>query len=150
MLVAHSRRAWNVTGSLPPTGTTARSCSARSSLACSGSGRWPSSPRDSVARWFGLERQRRVAELVEEQRAAVRHLEQARPFAVGAGERAALVAEQLALHQLLGQRAAVDRDERALAALRPAVDLARDDLLAGARLADQQHRQRRPCGDQFD
>jgi hypothetical protein len=56
----------------------------------------------------------------------------------GAGEGAALVAEQLGLEKLFGQRRAVERDERSLAARRRAVQEARDDLLAGARLAEQQ------------
>ena len=42
-----------------------------------------------------------LAELVEEQRAAVGHLEQALVVAVGAGERALAMAEQLALDQVL-------------------------------------------------
>ena len=50
------------------------------------------------------------------QRAAVGRLEQAAPGGDGAGERAALVAEQLGLEQRLGQRRAVDRHERAVGA----------------------------------
>ena len=46
-----------------------------------------------------LQRQRQLADLVEEQRAAVRHLELARLARDGAGERALLVAEQLGLEQ---------------------------------------------------
>ena len=53
-----------------------------------------------------------VADLVEEQRAAVRRLEQAALGRDGAGERAPGVAEQLGLEQRLGQRRAVDRHER--------------------------------------
>ena len=52
------------------------------------------------AQQLGLERQRGVADLVEEQRAAVRELELARPLGDRAGEGAAHVAEQLALEQL--------------------------------------------------
>ncbi len=76
-----------------------------------------------------------VADLVEEQGAAVGHLEQAALGADGAGERAARVAEQLGLEQRLGQRRAVDRHERRVGARRVGVDGARDQLLAGARLA---------------
>ena len=47
-----------------------------------------------------LEVQRHLADLVEEQRAAVRRLEAAHAVAHRAGERAAHVAEQLALEQL--------------------------------------------------
>ena len=50
------------------------------------------------------------------------------------------VAEQLGLEEGLGDGAAVDRDERALRARRAAVDLPRDDLLAGAGLAGDEHR----------
>ena len=56
------------------------------------------------------------------------------------GEGAALVAEQLALHQVLGHRGAVDGDEAAGAPLALEVDGARRQLLAGARLAGDQHR----------
>ena len=55
---------------------------------------------------------RQVADLVQEHRAAGRDLELALARAVRVGERAALVAEQLALEQRLGDRAAVDRHER--------------------------------------
>ena len=47
--------------------------------------------------------------------------------------------EQLALEQRLGDGAAVDRDEAAAAARRRVVDRARDELLAGAGLADEEH-----------
>jgi hypothetical protein len=53
-----------------------------------------------------------LGDLVEEQRAAVRELEDARAAIVRAGERPLLVAEDLALEQRLGNRGAVDRDER--------------------------------------
>ena len=49
---------------------------------------------------LGLQGQRHVADLVEEQRAAVALLELADAAAVGAGEGALLVAEQLALQQV--------------------------------------------------
>ena len=48
-----------------------------------------------------------LADLVEEERAAVGLLEEAAPRPIGAGERAALVAEELALEQRLGERGAV-------------------------------------------
>ena len=59
---------------------------------------------------LGLELQ--VADLVEEQRAAVGQLEAPDAPIGGAGERAALVAEHLALDQVARNRGAVDRDER--------------------------------------
>jgi hypothetical protein len=49
------------------------------------------------------------------------------------------VAEQLALEQRLGHRRAVDRDELRILAARAIVDRARDDLLAGAALAGDEH-----------
>ena len=52
----------------------------------------------------------------------------------------ARVAEQLALEQRLGQRRAVDRDERPARAPPLLVQRARDQLLAGAALARDQHR----------
>jgi hypothetical protein len=51
------------------------------------------------AQQLGLEGRRDVADLVEEQRAAVRHLEAALAVAHGAGEGALLVAEEFALQQ---------------------------------------------------
>jgi hypothetical protein len=57
---------------------------------------------------------RHVADLVEEQRAAVALLELADPTPLGAGEGPPLVAEQLALQRRLGDGGAVDRQERDL------------------------------------
>src|SRR5262249_16867279 len=54
------------------------------------------------AQHLGLQSQRHVADLVQEQRAAADLLELADAAAVGAGEGALLVAEQLALQQRLG------------------------------------------------
>ena len=64
---------------------------------------------------FACSAERHVADLVEEERAAVRGLELADAPLVGAGERAALVAEELALEELVRDRRAVERDERAAA-----------------------------------
>ena len=88
---------------------------------------------------LALQRQRQLADLVEEQRAAVRGLDLADHPAVGAGVRAALVAEQLALDERGRQRRAVDVDERRLAARAVDVDRAREQALAGAGLAVEQH-----------
>ena len=92
------------------------------------------------AQELDLQLDRHLADLVEEQRAAVGRLELALLVRDRAGERALDVAEQLALEQVLGDRAAVDRDERLAGARRAVVDLARDQLLAGAGLAGDQHR----------
>ena len=65
-----------------------------------------------------------------------------RPLAVRhrAGERALDVAEEFALEQVLGNRAAVERDQRALGAPAVVVDRARDEFLARAALAEDQDR----------
>ena len=91
------------------------------------------------AQQLHLRGRRRLADLVEEERALRRRAEQADLVADGAGERTLHVAEQLALEQALGQRAAVDREERPVGARREIVDVPRDDFLAGSRLALDQH-----------
>ena len=67
-------------------------------------------------------------------------LEAAAPLAVGAGERAALVAEQLGLDQRVGQRADVDGHQRRLGARAGVVDGPRHQLLARAALAADEDR----------
>ena len=73
-------------------------------------------------------------------RALVGGFEAAGAVVDGAGEGAADVAEQLAFEQAFAEGAAVDADERAVAALAEAVDGVGDQLLAGAGFAEQQHR----------
>ena len=68
------------------------------------------------AQQLHLHGQAHVADLVEEQRAALGDLEAALARGDGAGERALLVTEQLALEQLGGNGAAVDGDEGTLTA----------------------------------
>jgi hypothetical protein len=80
---------------------------------------------------------------VEEERAVVRELEPARLPRDGAGERALLVAEELALDQIARDRGAVHADERLVLARAVLVERARDELLAGAALARDEHRARR-------
>ena len=92
------------------------------------------------AEQLGLHRRRHLADLVEEQHAAAGLLDPSRLRRDRAGERAALVAEQLRLEQLVGKRRAVDGDERPVLAARSLVNEARDDFLAGARLAGEEHR----------
>ena len=58
----------------------------------------------------------------------------------GAGERALLVTEDLALEQRLGNRGAVDRDERKRRARTELMDRLRHELLARARFAGDEHR----------
>jgi hypothetical protein len=80
-----------------------------------------------------------LADLVEEDRAAVRLLEFADAGRGRAGERAFLVAEQLALEQLRGQGSAVDLDEGLVAARGALMNRTGDEFLAYAALAANQH-----------
>jgi hypothetical protein len=75
-----------------------------------------------------------LADLVEEEGAAVGELEAAGAARDGAGEGAALVAEELAFDQAGRDRGAVDLDEGLAAARGAEVEGAGDELLAGAAL----------------
>ena len=68
------------------------------------------------AQELGLQVERELPDLVEEQRAPVRALEQPRPIVLGAGEGALGVAEQLRFHDRGGQGGAVLGDEGAVVA----------------------------------
>src|SRR4051794_7585692 len=103
----------------------------------------PERPLLQDAQQLHLRRRLHLGNLVEEQRAAVRELEDADAAVLRAGEGAFLVAEDLALEQRLGNRRAVDRHERERRARAQLVDGLRDQLLAGARLAGDQHRRLR-------
>jgi hypothetical protein len=77
----------------------------------------------------------------------MRLFEQAMARFRGAGEGAARVAEELGREQVALERAAIDGDERSRRARRPFVQRARDQLLARAALADDEHgrvRRRQP------
>ncbi len=91
------------------------------------------------AQHLGLRLGAHVADFVEEDRAAVGLLELADLLLGRAGERSLLVAEQLRLDQLLGNRRAVHLDEALAAAQAVAMDRPRDQLLADAALALDQH-----------
>src|SRR5437867_2030926 len=91
------------------------------------------------AQQLGLEVGRHLGDLVEQERALVRLLEQPHLLHRRARERALGVAEELRLDEILGQRRAVDLDERPLAAARALVQGVGDQLLAGAALAEDQH-----------
>src|SRR5690606_32920010 len=82
---------------------------------------------------------RDLADLVEEQGAAVSGLEAALARAGGAGEGALLVAEELAFEDGLGDGGAVDGDEGAVCARAIFVEGAGEELLAGAALAEEEH-----------
>jgi hypothetical protein len=107
----------------------------RTSTGCSTSAPTGHTIRLEDPQELGLRGQRQLADLVEEQRAAVGRGEATDAVVDRAGERALQVAEQLGLDQAVGDRRAVDRDERPGVALRGAVDGAREQLLAGAGLA---------------
>ena len=94
------------------------------------------------AQQLGLHQQRQLADLVEKDRAAVGLLEPAGARGVGAGEGAAVVAEEFGFEQRLGDGGAVDLDERRVAAAAREVHGACEQLLAGARFAEQQHARR--------
>ena len=87
-----------------------------------------------------LERHAQVADLVEEQRAAVRRLRAADAPLVGARERAFLMTEQLALDQRLRQGRAVEGHERPVLPGGQPLDRARDKFLARAARAAHEHR----------
>ena len=81
-----------------------------------------------------LQLARQLADLVEEQRAAVGLLNAPSRRSIGAGERAALVAEQLGLDQRWrSQRAAIEHDERPGRARPRFVECLRGEILADAR-----------------
>jgi hypothetical protein len=91
------------------------------------------------AQQLRLEGRRDLTDLVQEQRAAAGALEAAGTRRDGAGEGALFVAEQLALQHALGERLHVDGDERPGHPVAPEMQLARDQLLAGAALTLNQH-----------
>jgi len=99
---------------------------------------------------LGLQRRRQQADLVEEDRAAPGRLEQTGLALPRVGERAAVEAEQLRLQQGLGDRRAVDVDERAARAAAALVDDVGEQALAGAGLAEDEDRGRRRPGPEAD
>src|SRR5262245_3029181 len=96
---------------------------------------WPVFALLEDAEQLGLEVRRHLADFIQQQRAALGHLEEAFLVHRRAGERAFLVAKQLGLDEILWNGGAVDLDERALRALAVVVDGVGDQLLAGAVLA---------------
>ena len=65
----------------------------------------------------------------------MRVLEAPYPLTDRAGECSFLVAEELGLQEVLGERCAVHRDERLVRTLRCAMQILREDLLARPSLA---------------
>lgn len=80
------------------------------------------------AQQLHLRGQRQFADFVQEQRAAMSLDELAHVPLGGAGERALLVAEQDGLDEIVGNCAAIDRDERLGLALAAAMDGARANI----------------------
>src|SRR6185437_2299000 len=88
----------------------------------------------------GLRVRPEVADLVEEEGAALGLLDLAGRVVDGAGERALLVAEERAAHQVRREGGAVDGDERPSGGARaPRVDPRRERGLAGTALAAEEH-----------
>jgi len=92
------------------------------------------------AQQFGLQLQRQLADLVEEQRAALRLLEKSFLRRRGAGERALGVAEQGGFQQIGSDGGTVDRHQRCRRVRPQLAQRGRHQLLAAARLALDQHR----------
>ena len=93
-----------------------------------------------------LGRRAHLADLVQEQGALVRRLEEPVLESVRARERAALVAEELALEEGVLERAAVDDGQRRGRARAVGMESPGDQLLAGAALPLDQDRGERPRG----
>src|SRR5262245_54878455 len=91
------------------------------------------------AQQFRLQRERNIADFVEEQRAAVRHLESADLLRDRTRECTFLMAEQLAFEQIERNRGAVHFHERTSAARAERVDRARDELFARTSLSVNQY-----------
>ena len=86
------------------------------------------------AKELGLNRQRKVRDLVEEEAASLRELEVPVLPLTRAGERPLFVAEQLGLDQRLRNPATVERDEGSCASKAQLVNRPRDELLSRAGL----------------
>ena len=94
------------------------------------------------AQELGLDAERGLADLVEEDRPPLRELEPARLPPVGAGEGALLVPEELRLGERLGERRAVELDERPVRPRGEGVEDPRDEVLPRPRLAADEDRDR--------
>src|SRR4029453_9126065 len=85
---------------------------------------------------LGLERERELADLVEEDRAVLGRFEETHALRGRVGERSLLVSEELRLEELARDRGAVDLEERPVRARALAMDGARGELPADAALAE--------------
>jgi hypothetical protein len=86
-----------------------------------------------------LELRRGLADLIEQQRAALGRLEVALGATVGAREGPLLAAEERRLEEWPGERSAVERQEGLAGTVAAGVHRSRHQLLAGARLAAEEH-----------
>ena len=92
--------------------------------------------------------QRHLANFIEKNCSAMRQFKFSWPATLArAGECAVLIAEQLALHQVARQCAAIDRDKRSVRPVACLVDRLRDHFFAGAAFALDQHRCQAVGGD---
>src|SRR6185437_12512171 len=91
------------------------------------------------AQQLGLRLWTEITDFIQKQRAAVGELEPADAAVGRASERAALVAEHLALHQIARDGRAVHAHERAFAPRTAGVDRRRHELLTRARFAGDEH-----------
>ena len=87
-----------------------------------------------------LHRRRHLADLVEEQRAAVRRFEHPGAVAHRTGEGAARMAKEFALQQAVGERAAVDAHEGAAGTTGSPMHPSREPFLADTTLSGNQQR----------
>ena len=88
----------------------------------------------------GLQVKRHVADLIEEQGAAIGLLEAAAAHGLRAGEGTALMAKQLGLQQILGNSRRVDRHKGPVGTWRMLVQCAGHQLFTRTRFAGDHHR----------
>ncbi len=129
------------------TSASTSSCVAATSLGAAGRGLRVAEAHHRAAlehqQELPLQLEIQVGDLVEEQRAAVRLLEDARVILDGAGVRAPPRAEQVRRQQRRRDRAEVGHHQRPLGARARVDHVLGQEALAGAGLALDQHRQRR-------
>ena len=89
------------------------------------------------AQKFGLQRERHVSDLVQEDRASVRHFQFALLQAVRAGEGAAFMAEEFVFEQRFRQGHTVDDHQRHGLTRTPLMDGAGEEFLACAAFTEQ-------------
>src|SRR5262249_50822157 len=92
------------------------------------------------AQQLGLEVEPKLADLVEEEGAVAGGADEAELIAVGAGEGAAAVAEQVAFEQVARDRGAIEGGERFVRTVRRVVERARQNFFSSAALAGDEHR----------